>query len=77
MRRVEFFGTEGATSEELEPEKSLLPEQSRIVMVEKNQRRTRRKGVLAMSGRSMRIQAHTARESRHHRGIRRRPAGGE
>ena len=26
MRRVEFFGPEGATSEELEPEQSLLPE---------------------------------------------------
>ena len=36
------------------------------------------KGVRAMSGRPMRVQASTARESRrHHRGIRRRPAGGE
>ena len=45
-------------------------------MVENVQCRTRRKGVRAMSGRPMRIQARTVRESRrHHRGI--RSAGGE
>ena len=73
------FGPEGATSEELEPENRFC--QSPIVIVsllEKVQHRTRRKGVRAMSGRPMRVQARTARESRRHdRGIRRRPAGGE
>ena len=47
-------------------------------MVENVQRWTRRKGVRAMLGRPMRVQVSTAWESRRpHRGIRRRPAGGE
>ena len=57
---------------------NIRPCARRIVMVENVQRRTRHKGVRAKSGRPMRVQACTARESRrHHRGIRRRPAGGE
>ena len=42
-------------------------------MVEKVQLQTRRKGVRAMSGRPIRVQASTVRESRrHHRRIRQR-----
>ena len=76
MRQVEFLGRRGQLRKSWNPKNRFC--QSLILMVGKVQRRTRRKGVRAMSGRPMRVQAHAAQESRrHHRGISRRPAGGE
>ena len=76
VRRVKVFGAEGETLEELEPEKPFLPEPDCYGRKSSAPNSPQRGSSNVRP--TMRVQARTARESRrHHRGLRRRPAGGE